>query len=298
MGQSPKKRQSLERKELSTGLIVLKILLWILLVILGIVLLVLILPVSAKASFIGGKFSYSVKFAFLPMLNSNKKGIVDFILKIKNKKKKKESDDETDIPPEEAADSDVTESESQNTTQNKQEENIIHDNDEKTDESPNVTAEVDDAEIKDLGDLDDFDDIEDDDITEEETKKKFDIDFILDVWEAADRPLLKIFKGIKLSELYIDFAIANEDAYKCALNYGRISGALYQLLGWLSVLFNVKLKTVDIIPAFAMKKSRFDASAKVSFCLITPLIAGIWFLIIYLFKVFIPSRKKKRSEVK
>lgn len=284
-------------------MIVLKILMWILLVILGIILLVLILPVSAKASFIGGKFSYSVKLFFLPVINSDKKGIADRLRNLKKKKKKKAPDEKKeDMPLEDEPESDIPEDDLPEGSAEEPAETVVpdKDKDEKPDKQQDATDEIDDTEINDIEiNDDDFDGDEEDDISEkEEKKKKISIDFIIDLWEAADRPVLKIFKGIKFSELYIDFAIANEDAYKCALNYGRISGAIYQLLGWMSVLFNVKLKTVDIIPAFAMKKSRFDVSAKVSLCLITPVIAGIWFLIIYLFKVFIPARKKKKSEVK
>jgi hypothetical protein len=110
------------------------------------------------------------------------------------------------------------------------------------------------------------------------------------LWEAADRPILKIFKGIKISELYIDFFIANEDAYKCALNYGRISGAIYNILAWMSVLFNVKLKTIDINPLFGQKKSQWDVSLKISLCLMSIVIAGLQFLLLYLFRVLIPTK--------
>ena len=121
------------------------------------------------------------------------------------------------------------------------------------------------------------------------------LEALLDLWRAADRPVLKILKGVKLYELYIDFIIANEDAYKCALNYGRISGALFNLLGWLSVLFTVKLKTVDVNAGFALDKSRWDASVKVSFRLGTLVIAGIWFLITYIFRYFIPGKLQAKK---
>lgn len=121
------------------------------------------------------------------------------------------------------------------------------------------------------------------------------LEALLDLWRAADRPVLKILKGVKLYELYIDFIIANEDAYKCALNYGRISGALFNLLGWLSVLFTVKVKTVDVNAGFALDKSRWDASVKVSFRLGTLVIAGIWFLITYIFRYFIPGKLQAKK---
>ena len=258
-------------------MIVLKILMWILLAVLGLVLLALILPVSAKISYIGGKLNYSVKYSFLPMLDSDGGGLLKKLKGRKNKvpeKKEAPDEDKTSESEEVSAESETMISES------KAAEDVSEKNDtvsEKTESSAPKKSKRKRSES-------------------EPEEKKSKLESILELWEVADRPALKIFKGIKLSELYIDIIVANEDAYKCALNYGRVSGAIYQLLGWFSVLFNVKLKTVDINPGFALSESRWDASVKVSLNLMTPVIAGIWFLIIYIFKIFIPSRKK--SEVR
>lgn len=271
-------------------MIVLKILLWILLAVLGIILLVLILPASAKVSYIGGKFSYSVKYSFLPILDSGGGGILN---KLKGRKNK--------VPEKEEKSDDVSGSDEDKTSQLEEifEESKMDTSEPEFSESDTENNNNDSEKAKSEEAKNDAPKKSKEKRPKTESEeKKSKLEFILELWEIADRPVLKIFKGIKLSELYIDFIVANEDAYKCALNYGRISGAIYQLLGWLGVLFNVKLKTIDITPGFAMSKSRWDASVKVSFNLMTPVIAGIWFLIIYIFKVFIPSRKKKKSEVR
>ncbi|MBO5343850.1 MAG: hypothetical protein J6A57_05335 [Ruminococcus sp.] len=278
-------------------MIILKILLWIILALLGIILLILILPASVSVSYIGGKVAYSVKFAFLPVFNSKGKGIVNKLLEWKKKKADSKKDDEAeDKPPfeENSAETEETavETDAEKTPEAVEEkaetaENIVEEAEEtpETVEAEEVTAEP-EQPLK----------------PEKPVKpgnsgkeKKSKLEFIIGLWEAADRPVLKIFKGIKISQLYIDFFIANEDAYKCALNYGKISGTIYNLIAWLSVLFNVKLKTVDINPLFGQKKSQWDVSLKVSLCLITVVIAGIEFLIIYLFRVLIPSKRQLRK---
>lgn len=280
-------------------MIILKILLWIILALLGIVLLILILPISADFSFIDGKIQYGAKYAYLPVFNSKGTGIVNKLMK--RKKKNKKPDSEGDEPTEEnavseeSAISEETVSEStENPTETPEDISVEH---EETESEPVEVSETENAE-----------DSEDNSTpekpiqpeplekpTNEVKEKKSKLEFILGLWEAADRPLLRIFKGIKISELYIDFFIANEDAYKCALNYGRISGAIYNLIAWLSVLFNVKLKTIDVNPLFAQKKSKWDVSLNISFSLITVVIAGIQFLIIYLFRVLIPSKIQSRK---
>ncbi|MBR3970609.1 MAG: hypothetical protein IKJ87_05970 [Ruminococcus sp.] len=273
-------------------MIVLKILLWIILALLGIILLILVLPVSVQGSFIGGKVGYSVKFAFIPVFDSKGKGIVNKLLKWRKKKSAAKKDEPHEETPA------VESSEDANTEEITAEtaESIVSEISQQADtymtaDEPTETVEAEAVEIS--GDTVESEPAKDKEKPEKEKQSK--LEFILGLWEAADRPILRIFKGIKLSEFYIDFFIANEDAYKCALNYGRISGALYNIIAWLSVLFNVKLKTVDINPLFGQKKSQWDISLKISLCLMTMLITGIQFLIIYIFRVFIPSKRQLRK---
>lgn len=274
-------------------MIVLKILLWIILVLFGIILLVLIMPASASFSFIGGKVAYSVKFAFLPVFNSKGSGIVNKLLEWRKKKTESKTDDEASDdsePPlqEESADTEeaaAVEAASVETTEE------AAANEEEAPETEAAEAEEVSSAPEQLSEPEQPEPLE----KPSNNGKPSKLEFILGLWEAADRPVLKIFKSIKISELYIDFFIANEDAYKCALNYGRISGALYNIIAWLSVLFNVKLKTIDINPLFGQKKSQWDVSLKISFCLISMVIAGLQFLIIYLFRVLIPTKIKAKS---
>ena len=72
------------------------------------------------------------------------------------------------------------------------------------------------ADNEDLGD-------EDDGIPSGVKSAAEKIGSLLEIWNSAKYPIKKIFKGIHLSDVYIDFIAANEDAYDCALKYGRIS---------------------------------------------------------------------------
>lgn len=275
-------------------MIILKIILWIILALLGIVLFVLIMPASASASYIGGKVEYSVKFAFLPVFNSKGKGIVNKLLEWKKKKADSKEDDEAeDKPP---LEEDFAE------TEETALETVAEETPEAVEEETEIAEETAEEEVEETPETVEAEEVmaePEQPLKPEKTEplekpsnggKPSKIDFIIGLWEAADRPILKIFKGIKISELYIDFFIANEDAYKCALNYGRISGAIYNILAWMSVLFNVKLKTIDINPLFGQKKSQWDVSLKISLCLMSIVIAGLQFLLIYLFRVLIPTK--------
>ncbi len=289
-------------------MIVLKILLWIILAVLGIILLILWLPIRAEAAFLGNKLTYKLKYSFLLLYDSDKRGLIAWYLRRKKKKDTEAGQD--DFSPDEdfSGDDDTSDIEDMSA-------DTVPDTTEKPEEQTSVTPEEAPAEESAPAA-----EAAEEELPEEEPEKpekpkkekhkkkkkeKDEIefpktlidkaDFVLDIWRAADRPILRIFKGVKLHELYIDFIIANEDAYKCALNYGRISGAAYNVLGWLGVLFNVKLKTVDINAGFGLDKSRWDASGKLSVRPITVVIAGAALLITYLFRYFIPYKLQERK---
>lgn len=266
-------------------MIILKILLWIILAVIGVILLILVIPASAEVSYIDKKFTYKISYGFINMYDSGGKGLaLKFINKRKNKKPDKDSDDADDFvmpEPDEVFDNtedeEITETESEITEEISEtfEEKTVK-ADKKSKKKPKKTKNTDKSEEKD-------------------SRLDEKIELVLDLVRSADRPLLHICKGFRFSKIYIDFMIADEDAYKCALNYGRISGAVYNLLGYMATLFKVSYKTVDIFPDFKKKENRFDASVKCSFQLVTPLIAGIYFLIIYMFRFFIPQKMQERK---
>lgn len=272
-------------------MIILKILLWIILAVLGIILLFLILPFNADLSYIDNKFNYKVRCWFITVYSSDGKNLLS---KFKKRKKKSENTDfyddselDTDILVTENYEEDDISFMEDIEEENSQEEISGTDNieeiSEKTEKKPDNRKKSGKSKK----------------VQSSESEKVSDgkIEFLFDLIRSAGRPFLKLCKGIKLSQIYIDFVVADEDAYKCALNYGKISGTVYNILGWLSVIFSVKFRTVDVIPDFRSNESRWDISAKVSFRLITLVIAGIYFLITYIFRFLIPE-KRQRKELK
>lgn len=307
-------------------MIILKILLIILLVVLGLVLLLLLLPLGAEFGYIDGQLTYKVNVWILNVMDSDGGGLLGLLKKHKSKKKhkppkakkarpKKEktvkekkkkktpSADEFDIS-DDTADTDLTaeiiaevnEPQDNDTAES----GNITDYDPDTDEVVNFdkygdNVIDDDNNTKDDNDTEDDTDSSADDDDEEDHGLGAKIDKLIKIWESAKKPFCHIFKGFRFSGLYIDFIIANEDAYKCALNYGKISAALYRGLALMSRIFTVKFKTVDIQPGFGLSKGRWDVSARLRFRLGTFVIAGLWFLAAYLFRIFIPEKLKKRK---
>ena len=291
-------------------MIVLKIIVDIVLAVLGtalgLILLVLILPIKAEMSFLDGDINYKFKYSFLTLADSNGgKTLLEWYRKRKRKGSKKkpkknkepEPDDDWELYSEpdyvqEVSDEEKEEKERTekiSKIKNKKSKNI-KDNSEK----PKKKSEPknNDTEFE----YDDFSDDESPEPKRRNIGQK--IDKLLDIWEQLERPVLKILRGVHIYDVFIDFIVTDPDAYRCALLYGSISGTVYNLLAWLSTVFTVKFRTVDVQCGFAQKQDRWDTSFKVSFRLIVLAVAVVWFAFLYIFKIFLPKKLKGRKAEK
>jgi hypothetical protein len=299
-------------------MIVLKILLYLLLAVLGIIFLILIIPVGGEFSYIDGKFTYKVKLWLINIMDSGGGGLYNWWKKrkaaknnkpdkpkktkpVKEKKPKKKKKREKyewekeldDIPVNDPETYMSQLSEDTGTTSEYSLSDSMTDNYEE-EESPKKKK---DKKKKKEDVEEEFFPDEDEETEKGEEKKTLSdkIEFLVDIWESAQRPLLKIFKGFRLKDLYIDFVIADEDAYDCALKYGKYSTLVYNCIAFFSQVFTVRLKTIDVRPQFGVSKGRWDAAGKLYFRLGTVVIAGAWFLITYFFKTFLPNKLRKRK---
>jgi len=301
-------------------MIILKILLFILLAVLGVILLVLIMPVGGEVSFIGGKLKFKVKLWIINVMDSEGGGILGWLKKRKSKKKpskkkkpkpqkkkKSKKKKKSDSPPDIVFDTPAAEETSVQTEDTAVQQSTVSAATASSEESSGSGQaqtgfytsgdEADEPEVEASPDeeTEETDGKKKKKKKKEKEKKSLDelVDMLVDIWGSAKNPLCLIFKAFKFSDLYIDFVIANEDAYKCALNYGRLSAVTYRGIAQMSRIFTVKLKTVDIQPAFGVKKGRYDAALKLHFRAGTFVIAGLWFLITFIFRVFIPGKIRK-----
>lgn len=260
-------------------MIILKIIGFILLAVLAVILLLLLMPLSVEFSFIGEELKYKIRYSFLNFYDSEGKGIILMLMKKKSAESDKKPDSadsraEKQKKSEAAGDSDekkaVKESQSGDAVTEKKDtpESAAADKaSEKTEDKNN--EENNSERKKTLGDR---------------------VDFFMKLWSCAKRPVRKIFKGFHISKVYIDFLVADEDAYKCAMRYGQACALTYNLLAQFSQLFSVKYKTVDIQCGFGKEKSRWDGSFNIWFLPVTAVISGAWFLITYIFRVYLPGK--------
>ncbi|MDD6279849.1 MAG: hypothetical protein PUA81_08715 [Oscillospiraceae bacterium] len=265
-------------------MIILKILLIIILVILGTVLILLLMPVRVKFEFIGEKVNYHLKYGFLNIIDSSGGGLVSRLTKKRSESKKSENSKAEKSSAEDNSGIQAEKSEVSESAAEK--DNVESSSPEEPQENSAAEEASSDGSDSDAADT-------------AETKKTLGekVGFILEIWNSAKKPVRKIFKGFHFTDIMIDFVIADEDAYKCALKYGKISGAVFNLLAFMRLVFTSKEKTIDVRAGFGQEKSRWDAGVKVYFLPITAVISGIWFLITYIFRIYLPHKKSAKKSV-
>lgn len=83
------------------------------------------------------------------------------------------------------------------------------------------------------------------------------------IWSIVKKPLIRLFGGIHIDDLMIDFRIGGEDACEAAVNYGKVSAVVYNVISVIRIWFPITVKTVDINCDFNSKKSVYDAELSV-----------------------------------
>ena len=282
----------------------------IIVVILAIVIILLLMRLSAKVSFIDGKFSYDAKFWLLLLLNSDGGGIVKKLLKKRESREDTSEDYDYDLSDdlEDLENSENFEIYDDNSPDDGEiSEDMSPETESHEEEDTDTTRETADKkerkEKKEKRRAKKREKSPDKDSPEKEPEKEKregqslaeKIEFVLDVWRCADRPLIGLMKGFVFSDFFIDFIVADEDAYKCAISYGAVSGAVYNLLAFIGTAFTIKFKTVDINAGFGLEECRWDISFRLKFRLGTLVTTAVWFVFVYLFRVLIPQKIHKNQ---
>ena len=93
----------------------------------------------------------------------------------------------------------------------------------------------------------------------------------------------RLLKHIKFKRVIFDIVIAEDDAAKTAIEYGRICAVAYPLLSALEAIANIKYKAINISSDFGSKNSEFSFEGIIR--------TRIIFLLIALIKVYSEYKK-------
>lgn len=102
------------------------------------------------------------------------------------------------------------------------------------------------------------------------------LEMIKDYVESASPPIKRLFKKIKVRDLYIDYVVGSDDAAKTAIKYGSLCALIYSTLKWLTLYFDVKVKEANIEADFKAEKDDIFVYTKVKLRISTALGCVLW----------------------
>ena len=159
----------------------------------------------------------------------------------------------------------------------------------------------DEIEISEVGDSHtdvdsiEFQESEDEDEPSEVTSEKK--PSLKEKWEeykqyipVGKKAVKKLLKIIRIYKLNINIEVGGTDAYKTALNFGRINSVFYPILGLLCTIFSVKIERTSLSCDFESEKTSADISACIYLRPSAVICLALYLLINY-WKI---SRKQKR----
>ena len=89
------------------------------------------------------------------------------------------------------------------------------------------------------------------------------IDFVLELVKSGGRALRKLLRRIKIKDIVIDFTVSDEDAYECAIKFGKMNIIVYNALTVLGYFLRLRKKRINIKCVYNQPKCIYDASCKV-----------------------------------
>lgn len=246
--------------------------------IIGGILLVLIIllnfPVFAELKYYGGKFDVKVKYLWLTLYPSKPK-------KPKKEKPRKVDKAELDTP---------VVQEEEPTEISPIEEVDLTDNAETASEGNKKLSKAEKKREKRRAKA-------------EKQRKKDDlkekIKLIKMILVSSKKGLKRILKGIYISEILIDFTVADEDAANAAINYGKISAAVYDGVAFLRTFFTVSIREITVNCKYNSNESSYDGECSVKLRPATVLLAALsilWHLLIQYIKMKQEEKQLSKTE--
>ena len=122
-----------------------------------------------------------------------------------------------------------------------------------------------------------------------------DLEMIKDFVESASPPVKRLFKKIKVRNLYIDYVVGSDDAAKTAIKYGSLCALIYSTLKWLTLYFDVKVKEVNIEADFKAEKDDIFVYTTVKLRISTALGCALW-LAVRVLKTYLKYNKNVKPQ--
>lgn len=113
--------------------------------------------------------------------------------------------------------------------------------------------------------------------------------------EASGKGFRRIIKGIRITEGTLDIAVAGEDAFEAALNYGKVSAAVWYALGVVDNFFTLSLRRVNIQCDYEATATSYSGHAAIKLRHGTILVA-VLSMAFHFVSILIKDKRKQSKE--
>ncbi|MEG0614503.1 MAG: hypothetical protein RR540_02005 [Oscillospiraceae bacterium] len=123
------------------------------------------------------------------------------------------------------------------------------------------------------------------------------IAMVKNLLKSSKKAFHRLIKGIKISDIAVDFDVANEDAAEAAIGYGKVNMVVYNIISFLRTYFTVSIKWINISCKYNSSESKYDGSCTVKLRPATALLAGISMLAHFAVNTY-KMKKQENAEKK
>ena len=143
-----------------------------------------------------------------------------------------------------------------------------------------------------------------DDATEEKTKKGImpektseRIQFIINILKASGKALRAITKRIKVRKLCVDIDISDEDACDCAVKFGRMNMAVWNIYSFASQFLSIKKDHIRINCVYNKPESVYNFSLIVKVTPAAAILTAFAFIFSFLVNTIKGKIKAKKNKL-
>lgn len=210
-----------------------------------------------EVSYISGRFEYHIKYGFIDFLNntSSKPKLLNRLLSRSENKKSKKGKKSSPVK---------DDKQTHDIQSSKKDSSSV------SDLSRNQTKKQDSK-------------------AKEEKDGRFDdllskISDAFELFDSSKKHFGRLIKGISFHRLYVNFCVREEDAYECALSYGRLSTAVYNIAGYITTAFRVKKKDITVSNEYCNGESVYDFACRIRLRFARALTVACGILLSYIFR--------------
>ncbi|MCR4780132.1 MAG: DUF2953 domain-containing protein [Ruminiclostridium sp.] len=132
-------------------------------------------------------------------------------------------------------------------------------------------------------------------------KMKLSADMIMDYVRSASPPIKRLFKKIRIRDVYIDWLVGSDDAAKTALKYGGLCSAIYSAQEFLTTYLDTRIGEINIEADFGAEKDDIFVYLTMKLRISTLLGVALW-LGVRVLKTYLkynskpkPAKKRKNN---